>query len=162
MPRLLCCNTCKTVDILPDYASENDPEAHYDHTLKDKVEEHLRRYGGGPDNHKANLFQISEAELDLIDPNRLKQAIHDGRLEEFLREEREQYKEDAMGCYNLHNRPVYGAGYGSGCPDYKDKSRAIGPTKGIPEDQWNYICDFCVYNSYVEHAARKKLGLYNQ
>lgn len=158
MARLLVCNTCKTVDTLPDYAFENDPEAKFDFTLRDAIDKHMQKFGGPVERHKANMFNISDEELDLIDSSRLEQAIHDNRLEEFLKEEREMYKEDALKCYNLHDRPTVGIGYGLGCRDYKDKSRAIGRTTGIPEDEWTYICDFCPYHSYVEHAARKKAG----
>lgn len=159
MARLLICNTCKTVDKLPDYASENDPEAKHDHHLRDAIDLHMRKFGGPAERHKANLFGISDDELSLIDESRLQQAVHDGRLEEFLKEEREQLKHDALRCYNLHNRPTVGVGYGTGCADYRTKSRAIGRTAGLPPEQWNYVCDFCPYHSYVEHAQRKKSGL---
>lgn len=159
MARLLVCHTCKTVDKLPDYSAENDREAKYDYRLQDACDLHNRKFGGPPEKHKAALLAISDDELALIDEGRLKQAIHDGRLEEFLREEREQYKEDALGCYNLHNRPTYGVGYGAGCADYRSKSRAIGRTAGLPPEEWSYLCDFCPYHSYVEHAARKRAGI---
>ena len=159
MARLLTCNTCKTVDMLPNYNTEADPEAKYDHTLRDAIDKHMQKFGGPVERHKAQLFGISDEELDLIDKSRLEQAIHDGRLEEFLKEERENYKEDALKCYNLMNRPTIGYGYGLGCPMYKDKSKAIGRTTGIPEDEWTYICEFCPYHSYLEHHKRKKAGL---
>lgn len=159
MARLLICNTCKTVDTLPDYASENDPEAKHDHHLRDAIDLHMRKFGGPVERHKANLFSISDEELELIDSSRLEQAVHDNRLEEFLKEERENYKNDALKCYELHNRPTYGIGYGPGCSDYKADHRAIGRTKGIPKEEWNYMCDFCPYNSYVEHYHRKRAGI---
>lgn len=159
MARLLICNTCKTVDTLPDYASENDPEAKHDHHLRDAIDLHMRKFGGPVERHKANLFSVADEELELIDSSRLEQAVHDNRLEEFLKEERENYKNDALKCYELHNRPTYGIGYGSGCRDYKADHRAIGRTKGIPKEEWNYMCDFCPYNSYVEHYQRKRAGI---
>lgn len=159
MARLLVCNTCKTVDTLPDYASENDPEAKHDHHLRDAIDVHMRKFGGPPDRHKANLFTIADDELALIDSSRLQQAVHDGRLEAFLKEERENYKNDALRCYELHNRPTYGVGYGVGCRDYRTKERAIGRTTGLPPEEWNYVCDFCPYHSYVEHAYYKKVGI---
>lgn len=160
MARLLICSTCKTVDKLPDYASENDPEAKHDYHLRDAIDLHMRKFGGPVERHKANLFSIADDELALIDESRLQQAVHDNRLESFIKEERENFKEDALRCYNLHNRPTYGIGYGVGCPDYRTKSRAIGRTAGLPPEQWSYVCDFCPYHSYVEHAQHKKSGLY--
>lgn len=159
MARLLICNTCKTVDKLPDYASENDPEAKYDHTLRDAIDRHMQKFGGPVERHKAHLYSISDDELDLIDSSALEQAVHDGRLENFLKEERENYKTDALACYELRNRPTYGIGYGGGCQDYKADHRAIGRTTGIPKEQWSYLCDFCPYNSYVEHYQNKRRGI---
>ena len=159
MARLLICNTCKTVDKLPDYASENDPEAKYDFSLRDAIDRHMNKFGGPVERHKANLFSISDDELALIDESQWEQAVHDNRLEEFLKSERENLKEDALRCYQLHNRPTYGIGYGVGCPNYRQKDRAIGRTAGLPPEQWNYVCDFCPYHSYVEHARSKKRGL---
>jgi len=159
MARMLTCNRCKTVDVLPDYASENDPEAKFDTTLKDAIDKHLGKYGGGPEHHPAQLFSIADDELALIDTDRLKQAVHDGNLEEFLKEEREQYKEDALGCYNTHNRPVVGF---PGCRDYRNSEMAVGRTTGIDDADKVYLCDFCVYQSYVDHEKYKKAGLYGK
>ena len=159
MARILSCNSCKTADILPDYATENDLESKHDYALKDAIEKHLARYGGGPDQHKSLLIRIDDEELALIDASRLEKAVHDGRLEEFLKQERESYKNDALSCYELRNRPTYGIGYGSGCSDYRSDAKAIGRTTGIPKEEWTYLCDFCPYHSYVMHAANKKRGI---
>ena len=158
MARLLVCNTCKTVDKLNDYATENDPQALHDHELIDACDTHKMKYPRAGDVHAAQLLNISDEELELIDEGALKQAVHDNKLEEFIRNERENYKEDAMGCYNLHNRPTYGIGYGVGCTDYRDKKKAIGRTTGIPKDEWSYVCDFCPYHSYVEHYSNRKVN----
>lgn len=162
MARLLVCHTCKSVDKLPDFHPTDDPEViKHDHYLIDAIDRHKNKYLNrvNPNEHFANIYTIADDELALIDEKRLEQAVHDGRLEEFLREEREQYKEDALGCYNLHNRPtVGGMGYGLGCSDYRSKSKAIGRTTGIPEDEWTYLCDFCPYHSYVEWQRNKKRG----
>lgn len=156
MARLLICNTCKTVDKLPDYASENDPQAKYDYRLKEAIDRHMGKFGGPVERHKANLFNISDEELALIDESKLEQAVHDNRLESFLRDERENLKNDALACYNIHNRPTFGVGYGPGCSDYRSKEKAIGRTAGLPPEQWSYVCDFCPYHSYVEYYKNKK------
>lgn len=156
MARLLICNTCKTVDKLPDYATENDPEAKYDYTLKDAIDRHMNKFGGPVERHKALMYGISDDELALIDSSALEQAVHDNRLESFLREEREMLKEDAIKCYDKHNRPTYNIGYSLGCIDYRSKDKAIGRTTGLAPEEWSYVCDFCPYHSYVEHAKHKK------
>lgn len=162
MARMFICNTHKTVDMLGDYATENDMEGEFDYELQDVIRKHLAQFGGTVENtdgkHAPQLMYIADDELALIDASRLKQAVMDGRLEDFLKEEREQYKQDALGCYELRGRPTYGIGYATGCIDYKTKGKAIGRTTGIPEDEWNYVCDFCPYNSYVEHYQNKKVN----
>ena len=154
MARLLVCNTHKTVVNLPDYNTESDMEGKYDYALQDAIKVHLGKYGSDPRRHASLILRIEDDELNLIDPDRLKEAIMDDRLEEFIKEERNHYKEGALQCYNLHNRPVVGH---PGCPDYRDSSRAIGRTKGIAREQQTYLCDFCPYQSYVEHEKTKKI-----
>lgn len=153
MPRFLVCKNHRTVDTLPDYDTANDVEGQHDYHLRDAINRHLSHYGGDPGQHNSYLMRITEDEYDLIDPSKLKQAALDGSLEEYLKGERDMYKEDALRCYELHNRPAYG--YGLGCADFHDSSRAIGRSKGIPDEEKMYICDFCPYNSYVEHAKHK-------
>jgi hypothetical protein len=104
-------------------------------------------------------MRIEEEEYQLLDPAKLKQAIMDDSLESYIRGEREQYKTDALQCYNLHGRPMVGF---PGCPDYRDDSRAIGRTKGVSAEDRNYVCDFCPYQSYVDHAKRKAAGMYGK
>lgn len=159
MARILVCNTHKTCDTLPDYDTANDMEGRYDFHLKDAIDAHFRVYGDDPGRHASLIIRIEDDELELIDPRKLRDAIMDDSLEEFLRGEREQYKEDAIGCYNLHNRPVVGF---PGCPDYRDDRKAIGRTKGVPDEEKTYLCDFCPYQSYVDHSKRKQAGLYGR
>ncbi len=153
MPRLLICNTHKTVDVLPDYNTEADMEGKYDYKLREAIDRHLDKYGADPGRHASLIMRIEEDEFALLDPDRLKQALMDDSLEEYIKSERENYKQGALNCYNLHNRPAYG--YGIGCPDYQSDSRAVGITKGIAKENRMYLCDFCPYHSYVEHAKYK-------
>jgi hypothetical protein len=157
MPRLLVCNTHKTVDILPDYDTASDMEGKHDHALRESIDRHLDKYGSDPGAHKSLIMRIVPEEFELLDPERIKQAVMDDSLETYLKEEREGRKQQALSCYELHNRPTYGVGYGVGCPDYRSDSRAIGVTKGISKKDRMYLCDFCPYESYVEHAKTKQV-----
>ena len=152
MPRLLVCGTHKTVDVVNDYDTANDMEAKYDFNLKEAIDRHLGKYGSDPGKHASMLLRVTPEEWELLDKQDLEQALFDNRLEEYIRGERESYTNDALGCYQLHDRPTYGVGYGIGCPDYHDSSRAIGSkNSGV------FLCDFCPYQSYVEHAQTKKV-----
>ena len=156
MARLLICNVCKTVDPLSDYPREASPTE--DHALNDVIYEHLNTRGRNPspDAHGALLVFIEDAELALIDPKRLQQAVMDDELETFLKEERENMKEDAMRCFNLHGRPS------GGCTDWCSKSRAIVRTTGIePKDQ-TYLCFYCPVASHVATEMHYQAGLYKK
>lgn len=159
MARLLVCKAHATCDILPDYDTANDMEGLHDTYLKDAIAGHFQKYGDDPNRHPSMIIRIEDDEMELLNHHDLKKAIFDNTLEEFLRGEREQYKEDAIGCYNLHNRPIVGF---PGCPDYRSDRKAIGRTKGVPDDEKVYLCDFCPYQSYVDHAIRKKAGMYGK
>lgn len=159
MPRILVCKTHKTVDVLPDYDTASDMEGRNDWHLQDAIKAHFDQYGADPNRHASLIMRVDEDEWDIIKPDKLKQAIMDDSLESYLRGERDQYKEDAINCFNLHGRPIYGF---PGCPDYRDSSRAIGRSKGIPDHEKMYVCDFCPYQSYVDHEKRKKAGLYGK
>ena len=159
MARLLVCRTHKTVDILPDYNTAQDMEGTHDYALQDRIRQHLDKYGSNPDTHGSIILSLTDAEMELLDPAKLKQALMDDSLETYIKDTRENYKEDAMSCYNLHNRPIVGF---PGCPDYRDSSRAIGFTKGIPDEKRMYVCDFCPYQSYVDYEKRKAAGMYGK
>ena len=154
MARLLICNKCKTVDRLPDYNREADLEAKYDYALQDAVDLHLRKYGSDPNRHPSILADIPDRELDLIDPEQLQKAVHDDELERFLKENRENYKEDAMRCFNLHGRPK------GGCIDWCQDSRAIGVTVGKAKEDKQYLCYFCPVATHVATVMRMEAGLY--
>ena len=154
MPRLLICNTHKTVDVMNDYDTERDMEGRFDFDLKESIDRHLGRYGSDPGQHKSLIYRITPDEWKLIDVKRLQQAVFDNSLEEYIRGEREQLKDDALRCYQLHDRPTYGIGYGIGCPDYRSDNRRIGAET---EEGSMYLCDFCPYQSYVEHEQNKQV-----
>jgi hypothetical protein len=156
---MLICRTHKTVDILPDYNTEQDMEGEHDFHLRDAIERHLGKFGADPGKHASLIMRISEDEFALLKPEKLKQAIMDDSLEEYLKSTRENYKQDALRCYELHNRPVVGH---PGCLDYRNDDRAIGHTKGLSDKEKTYLCDFCPYQSYVDFHKRKAAGLYDK
>jgi hypothetical protein len=163
MPRILVCYAHKTIDILPDYNTAADMAGENDWHLRDAIKGHTDKYGaenppGQKARHPSKIFRITEDEWDLIDPEQLKNAMLNDELEEYLKGEREHYKDGAVNCFYLHGKPILGF---PGCPDYRSSSKAIGRTKGIPDEEKMYLCDFCPYHSYVVHEQRKKAGLYD-
>lgn len=159
MPRMLVCKSCKTVDVMPLFESDvSDPHerAKLDTNLTEAIERHLATFGGNPEQHPAVVIAVADDEYELVNAQKLRQAIFDDTLEEYLRGERDQLKADALECYNDHGRPTYGIGYGIGCPDYMSEKKIIGPKKkGVPKEEQMYLCHFCPVHSYVEHYKNK-------
>ena len=154
MARMLICNACKTVNRLQDYNTEADPEAKYDYELRDAIDLHLRKFGSDPNKHPSMVAHIADRELDLIDPSQLEKAIHDDELERFLKDTRDNYKSDAMTCFNLHGRPK------AGCQDWCNDNRSIGVTKGKAKEDRQYLCYFCPVATHVATMMRMEAGMY--
>jgi hypothetical protein len=68
---------------------------------------------------------------------------------------KDTYREDAMGCYNLHRRPK-----GADCIDFRVDRKRLTPS------DWHgahvYLCDFCPVMSSVTFAIRKAGGMYDK
>jgi hypothetical protein len=156
MTRLLICNTHKTVDPLNNYVTDTDPDGKYDHDLKDAIDRHLDQYGSDPGMHDSQLAWIDDKEYQLLDPKRLEEAFHNGELEQYLSDERDNYKAQAMTCFSLHGRPQ------GGCIDWCEDNRAIGAIKGIAREDRQYLCYFCPVASHVAVALRTQAGLYGK
>lgn len=161
MPRLLLCHAHKTVDVMPDYDTAMDMEGRNDIYLLEAIEDHCRQYGpenpSGPPRHPSQIFRITQDEFDLLNLQDMREAMFNDELEEYLKGQRDTFKEDAVNCYYLHNKPVVGF---PGCIDYRSDAKAI--TKTGPKEDWVYLCDFCPYQSYVDYEIRKKAGTYGR
>lgn len=151
MARILVCYPHRYVRTLPDYDTERDMAGEHDHALKEAIRQHYDKTTHDDHAHKARLFRIEDDELALFEGKALEDAMLENRLDSFLRDERSNIKEDALRCFNLHNRPHLG------CIDYKDESKVLMRTKGLPKEKWVYKCDFCPVNSYVEWQQNKKV-----
>lgn len=167
--RLLRCMVCNTWEELPDY----DGPSNLDHLLEITLEKHKFPSGEphvgklfkvpeqtwkNPEQRKAVLEQLggkASAGLDALDPD------HN------FYETKSQFAEDAMSCYERHNRPQIG------CTDYQSPQKRLLPNTakerkelGIesPENAPGpkvYLCSFCPFHSVAVTNERFKQGLYN-
>lgn len=167
--RLLMCFVCNTINELPAY--EGPPE--YDHLLEITVEKH-KFPSGEP--HKGKLFILpiktwanEKSRKEII--NQLRGGGSSGldalSPEGNYYETKMQFAEDALTCYERHNRPQVG------CPDYGTPEKRLLPDTakermevGIesPENAPGpkvYLCNFCPMHSLVTTANNMKKGLYN-
>lgn len=158
--RLLVCYDCYTIEKLPPYTGPEDE--HGVALARDEALEHLleghRHSDGEP--HRGVMLRCDEATW-----NNMQMRTELSR--QLFKEEAERVAfndtlmEDAMSCFNRHQRP------NQGCIDYKDESKRLGVhAQGRRERAAVlaspvYLCDFCVVqSSYVDVQIRKKKGQY--
>lgn len=155
--RLLQCRECKTLEVVPDY--EGPPE--YDFLLEKLAAPHRR---GG---HLGDLFKVPESEWKL--PSRraeIEQRIWNETgftgFDSAYYATRDTFREDALGCFQLHNR-------NPDCSDYHSDQKRLTPgtaaerkAAGLPKFHAvvdRYLCDFCPVHSLVRAKQFRKLGL---
>lgn len=173
--RLLACGKCKTIEVLSDYDGPREMAEEYDTVLNIAVERHkdgVERIPHAP----ASLMDVAQADWD--NPEAQEQiraqiaASFDPNGETGLGAEayaiRDNFKDDAMSCWEKHLRVP-------ACPDYKSDKMIITPNTqaerkeaGLPKfDSANpalqkHLCDYCPVHSLVTQMKRKRAGLYDQ
>jgi hypothetical protein len=152
MARILICRPCGVAMRMRDY--HGDP--YNDIELREMIDRHLgKAQDPRPESHGAQLFTVDDEDLELMDDAQLNDALKN-KLDVEISEFRDDFKDQAMGCYNLHNRPK------GGCIDWKEDSRVIGRKTGIPKSERAYICDYCPVASHMEFKMRQAAGLYGK
>lgn len=76
---------------------------------------------------------------------------------------KDQYSQDAMSCYQIHNKPK------AMCPDYKHERKVLSAgteaerrAEGLGKSTIKvHLCDFCPAKMFVQQKAFKERGLYN-
>jgi len=148
---LLKCNTCGTLEELPDF--DGPPERD---VLLDALSS---RHRTGDMEHLGNLIKISQSDWDNAERRKeiLKQVTSNdttGFDPEFYAT-KDTFQQDAMKCFNEHNRPER-------CIDWQDDRKRLGnPTSA----GWNnapkiYLCAYCPVASRVMVEKRAKRGDY--
>lgn len=164
--RLLYCQTCGSIEELPDF----DGPPQYDDLLKISVERH--RFPSG-DEHIGSLMKVDlriwaqyEARKAIIEQIKGGLSKGLGEIDESYYETRSTFHEDAMKCYAQHLRPK------GQCPDYMSDSKVLLPdTKSdrrelglTPLDKTGgpktKLCQFCPVHTYNVTKYREKQGAY--
>ena len=176
--RLLVCRACATVNEIPDY--EGPPDR--DELLMREVSRHQQctpqgaRVGGTSPQEaqsgdrflariEAHIWHDQEKRQDVLAQMGLGHTGFDQRYYDV----RNNLREDAMSCFNQHNRPK---GF---CIDWKDESKVVG--NGILDHEEQtliireglrrvnrkvHLCDMCPVASTVQTAKNYKRGLYDK
>lgn len=157
--RLLVCNTCGTIEELPDYEG---PEER-DDVLNYLTSKHLFPDGNS---HFGNLMKVEtkhwedKGKRDSIVAQIRDSANHTGFDQSFY-DAKATLQDDAMTCWTRdHNR-------NPACPDYKSESKRLMPGTsaarrevGAPEFRsTTFLCDFCPVKSMVQQAYFDKSGV---
>jgi len=162
--RLLVCNTCKTIEELPDF--EGSPAN--DTLLNVSVQRH--RFPGGEE-HLGDLMKVPLKfwANDKVKAEILRQIQHGaGGLDDLQKgfyETKSTFQEDALTCYSQHLRPK------GRCTDYKSEKKRLKPEisrserdeAGLPSESHGpkvYLCDFCPVKSFMMQKSRQTRGMY--
>ena len=190
MPRLAQCNMCHILQRMPDvppktplvpariefkegfdfiYRDEEGlPQmvAAFDPILEDFVEKHShgredRDVIGG----LIQVYQVDQKTWDTMDVVTKIQTELQRQTNEWY-DERDEYREEALKCYNRHGNPDID----SGCSDYMNEDRRIGPatyddgdghTITVPPKYRQYLCYVCPFQqTYIQVELRRRRGAY--
>lgn len=154
--RLLLCLECKTLEPVPDY--EGDP--HNDWDLKYVIEKHA--YPSG-DKHNGNLIRLPKKYWDNPEQResirkQINEGLVGGGLPDAFYDVKDTLNEDALQCFQRHNR-------NPGCPDYRSDAKRLsaGTDKerrdlGLAPLRSNrFLCDHCPVHSLVLSHANRNL-----
>lgn len=110
-------------------------------------------------------WQIDQKTWDSIDVvTKIKSELQAQTNQHYA--DQDTYKEAALQCYNSHGNPDIT----SGCPDYLDDSKRIGPatyeadghTITVPPQFRHYLCHVCPFQqTAIQVELRRRRGLYN-
>lgn len=169
--RLLYCNTCATLEEVPDSAHELQ-EGEVDPLVEELVRRHTER---DPMGHGGAQLQTSPFRLPVVDDDEWKNDR--AKIIDLLNAENKKvgfdawvaeatntYAEDALRCYKEHHRPA------EGCIDYWSDAKRIGrPTvegQAVVRDQYKlgesdpHLCQWCPVQSWVQTQVNFRKGLY--
>lgn len=153
--RLWVCRECKSIEELPPY----DGPAERDTLLEDTASRHMTEWR----THECTLIKVPESywKSDKIRPQLIKQISQGGSkgIAEMEGAEdyygtRDTYREDALKCYDKHQRPK------QGCIDYQNPDKRIGnPTsEGWKSGPRVYACSFCPVEAWVQKKKQEEAG----
>lgn len=164
--RLLYCYNCKTIEEIPDFEGNPDDDVVLQ-VLVDRHESAGIPHTGFMAKIGVKLYSRPEVKKQIIENlrNRVGGGLAD--IDPDYYTTKATFFEDAMKCFNLHNRPS------EGCPDWQAKNKRLIPkgTDDIRKDLGLesaaksastkvFLCDFCPAKQYVVDQQRKAAGLY--
>jgi len=168
--RLLYCAHCRTLEEVPDYHGEEEP----DPLIEELVRQHNVR---DPMAHGGASLTRSPMRVAVVEDKdwehhreaiikRLNESMKEVGFAPWVNEAMNTYAEDALKCYSVHHRPK------EGCIDYWSDTKRIGrPTlegrKAVKEgyrigEQDPHLCQWCPVHSFVQTQKNWKAGLYKK
>jgi hypothetical protein len=164
--RLLYCLVCKTLEELPPF----DGRPENDTYLMLACEGHVFPSG---DPHKGRLFRLpvaywanEEIRKGIIDQIKGGGSKGLDEVDPDYYASRSTFAEDALKCYQRHQRPT------DGCSEYMDSSKILLPKTAVERKELGlpspknapgpkvFLCTMCPIHSIVTTRKRALLGLY--
>ena len=191
MPRIVACAPCAIIQRIPDPPAKTpmtvarlewesgeeyvykDEHGHpimvpaYDPVLEHFVEQHQHHLQEQlfVDGRVINVWHVDQKTWDTMDVvTKIKKELNDQTQRHF--EERDEYREAAISCYNAHGNPDLS----DGCRDFMTDEKRIGAASykvegrvhNVPNNLRVYLCHMCPYfQSYVQVEIRRKQGGYS-
>lgn len=162
--RLLFCLVCQTLEELPPF--DGNPEQ--DYLLAIACEAHVFPSG---EPHKGKLFSLplkvwakTESKKEIIRQVKGGGSAGLAEIDDSFYDSRSNFMEDAMSCYQQHNKPK------DGCSDWHTKHYLLIPktvkerkAEGMARYQdesgpKTYLCDFCPVAIGVAQRKQKLMG----
>jgi hypothetical protein len=193
MPRIVACARCHIIQRIPDVHpktpliparlewrdgeqyvyKEEDGNAVMVPAFDPVLEDFVNKHGHGLDDNRVirgELIQVWAVDQKTWDSMDVVTKVK-SHLEEVMKEnyaEKDEYREEAAKCYNAHGNPDIS----SGCRDYMDDSKRIGPatyedddgnTITVPPEFRHYLCYMCPFQqAAIQVELRRKRGMYNE
>ena len=190
MPRLAQCNACHVLQRMPDvpkgvpkvpahiefkegfdfvYRDDDGlPQmvAAFDPVLEDFVDKHT--HGREDRDVISGLIQVYQVDQKTWDTMDIVTKIQDQLQAQTNQwyEERDEYRDAALQCYNRHGNPDIQ----TGCSDYLNDDRRIGPatyddgdghTITVPPKYRSYLCHVCPFQqAAIQVELRRRRGAY--
>lgn len=156
--RLVVCRDCKSIEELPPYTGP----VQRDILLEDTLSRHMTEWS----THEVALIKVPESywKNDKVRERLIQQISKGGSkgIEELdaaaemdYYAAKDNYREDALRCFNRHQRPK------EGCIDWHNPDKRIGnPTsEGWKTGPRVYACDFCPVASWVAKKKQEEAGV---
>jgi uncharacterized protein YlaI len=162
--RILYCWNCKTIEELPNFEGHPDDDILLEYAIEKHESAGIKHTGSllkvgkdtwGKENMRKEIIKNLREQTGGLGSGL-------ANIDKEYYHTKSTFHDDAMKCFNLHNRPE------GMCGDYAAERKKLIPKThaerkelGLPVSTTSiYLCDFCPVKSFVVTKQREKTGQY--